>query len=143
MELSQFTDYSLRVLIYVSLRGTERSSVKEISTSFNISQNHLVKVVHNLSKMGYLETFRGRGGGIALGKQPERIGVGELVRATESLSIVECFPLGKGTCCIAGACELQIVLSKALAAFMHELDKVTLADLMKGKIAMLRRLNLS
>ncbi|MBT3569294.1 MAG: Rrf2 family transcriptional regulator [Opitutae bacterium] len=143
MELSQFTDYSLRVLIYVSLREDKLSSVKDIAESYGISQNHLVKVVHNLSKLGYLETFRGRGGGIALGKPPEEVKVGELVRATENMSILECIPPRKGGCCLAGVCELQSVLVKAIAAFMAELDKVTLADLMKGKTSMLRRLNLS
>ena len=142
MELSQFTDYSLRVLIHVSLRGKELSSVKEIADAYGISRNHLVKVVHNLAKLGYLDTFRGKGGGIALGKPAEEIGVGKLVRATENLAILECFPSGKGTCCIAGICELQTIMGKALQAFMAELDKVTLADLMKRKPTLRQRLGL-
>ncbi|MBT4224829.1 MAG: Rrf2 family transcriptional regulator [Opitutae bacterium] len=142
MELSQFTDYSLRTLIYVGLEKNGLSSVKEISKSFNISNNHLVKVVHNLAKLRYLETFRGRGGGIALGKAPEEIGIGALVRATESLAIVECFPSGKGNCCIAGICELQSVLGKAVQAFLSELDKVTLADLLTQKSSLKKRLGL-
>ena len=142
MELSQFTDYSLRVLIHAALRGKELSSVKEIAIAYNISQNHLVKVVHNLAKLGYLDTFRGKGGGIALGKPAEDIGIGKLVRATENLAILECFPSGKGTCCIAGVCELQTVMGKALQAFMAELDKVTLADLMKRKPILRQRLGL-
>ena len=142
MELSQFTDYSLRVLLYVSLRGKELSSVKEIASAYAISRNHLVKVVHNLAKLGYLDTFRGKGGGIILAKSPKDIGVGELVRATESLAILECFPSGKGTCCIAGICELQNIMGKALQAFMDELDKVTLADLMKRNPAMRDRLKI-
>ena len=142
MELSQFTDYSLRVLIHAALRGKELSSVKEIATAYDISRNHLVKVVHNLAKLGYLDTFRGKGGGIALGKPAEDIGIGKLVRATENLAILECFPSGKGTCCIAGVCELQTVMGKALQAFMAELDKVTLADLMKRKTTLRQRLGL-
>jgi Rrf2 family nitric oxide-sensitive transcriptional repressor len=133
MELSQFTDYSLRVLIHVSLRGKELSSVKEVADAFAISRNHLVKVVHNLAKLGYLDTFRGKGGGITLGKPAKEIGIGKLVRETENLAILECFPSGKGTCCIAGVCELQNIMGKALQAFMAELDKVTLADLLKKK----------
>jgi Rrf2 family transcriptional regulator, nitric oxide-sensitive transcriptional repressor len=143
MELSQFTDYSLRVLIHVSLRDKELSSVKEIATAFDISQNHLGKVVNNLAKLGYLETFRGKGGGIALNKPAEKIGIGEVVRVTENLAIVECFPSGKQTCCIAGVCELQTILGKALQAFLGELDKVTLADLMKSKPTLRKRLGLS
>jgi len=142
MELSQFTDYSLRVLIHAALRGKELSSVKEIATAYDISQNHLVKVVHNLAKLGYLDTFRGKGGGIALGKPAEDIGIGKLVRATENLAILECFPSGKGTCCIAGVCELQTIMGKALQAFLAELDKVTLADLMKRKTTLRQRLGL-
>jgi Rrf2 family transcriptional regulator, nitric oxide-sensitive transcriptional repressor len=142
MELSQFTDYSLRVLLYASLRENELSSVKEIASAYAISRNHLVKVVHNLAKLGYLNTFRGKGGGIALAKTPEEIGIGKLVRETENLAILECFPSGKGTCCIAGICELQNIMGKALQAFMAELDKVTLADLMKKKPTLRQRLGL-
>ena len=142
MELSQFTDYSLRVLIHVCLRGKELSSVKEVADAFAISRNHLVKVVHNLAKLGYLNTFPGKGGGITLGKPAEEIEIGKLVRATENLTILECFPSGKQTCCIAGVCELQTVLGKALKAFLEELDKVTLADLMKRKPTLRERLGL-
>ena len=142
MELSQFTDYSLRVLIHAALRGKELSSVKEIATAFGISRNHLVKVVHNLAKLGYLDTFRGKGGGITLGKPAKEIGIGKLVRETENLAILECFPSGKGTCCIAGVCELQNIMGKALQAFMAELDKVTLADLLKKKLTLRQRLGL-
>ncbi len=110
-----------------------------IATAFDISQHHLVKVVHNLSKLGYLDTFRGRGGGITLGKAPEAIGIGELVRATESTAVVECLRPGKGTCCINGVCELKSVLRGAVTAFLAELDKVTLADLLKQKQAMRQR----
>ena len=116
--------------------------MKEIATAYDISQNHLVKVVHNLAKLGYLDTFRGKGGGIALGKPAEDIGIGKLVRATENLAILECFPSGKGTCCIAGICELQTVMGKALNAFLAELDKVTLADLMKREPTMRQRLGI-
>ena len=77
-----------------------------------------------------------------MGKPPEQIGIGKLVRATENMSIVECFPLGKGACCIAGVCELQTVLTNAIMAFLNELDKVTLADLMKQKPALRGRLKI-
>jgi len=143
MEISQFTDYSLRVLLYISARDDGLTSVKDVADAFDISRNHLVKVVHNLSKLGYLKTFRGRHGGIALAKPAEDVGIGELVRTTENLALVECFPQGRGKCCIAGVCELQLVFGKALQAFLAELDKVSLADLMNGKHLMLRRLGIS
>ncbi len=130
MELSQFTDYSLRVLIYVAVESEQRSSIKEIASAYDISQNHLVKVVHHLSKQGFLDTFRGRGGGIALARAPETISVGEVVRKSEKLDLVECFSAkSRNCCCLAGHCELQIALTRAKNAFLAELDKVSLSDL--------------
>ena len=142
MELSQFTDFSLRVLIYVGAREGERSSVKEIASAYGISQNHLVKVVHNLSKLGYLETFRGRGGGIALGKPAEKICIGTVVRKTENFLLVECFSPSQSTCCLTGHCGLQSVLRKATESFLAELDKVTLADFVSKKRGLRRRLGI-
>ena len=134
MELNQFTDYSLRTLIFAALRSEESElvSVKEIAAAFDISENHLVKVVHSLAKLGYLDTFRGRSGGIQLARPPAEIGVGELVRAVEPLAVVECIPPRKGTCCIKGICELQSALGRATQAFLAELDQLTLADLVKN-----------
>ncbi len=132
MELTQFTDYSLRSLIYVALQDGELTSIKSIANAFSISENHLVKVVHRLATLGYLETFRGRGGGIRLAREPGEIKIGEVVRHVESMAIVECFPNGAGKCCIKGVCELQVALGRAARAFMSELDKLTLADLVKN-----------
>ncbi len=145
MELSQFTDYSLRLLIFVGLKDDELCSVKEIATAYNISQNHLVKVAHNLSKKGYLETFKGKGGGIRLAKPANVINVGEIVRLTESTSLLECFPprAKQGGCCIAGICKLQGILHQALSKFMQELDAYTLEDLLQNKSAMRSRLKFS
>ena len=145
MELSQFTDYSLRTLIFVALAEDELSSVKQIATAYGISRNHLVKVVHNLARNGYLKTFKGKGGGIKLAMPPEKINVGKLMRVTENLSILECFPpeRKKGGCCIAGICELQIILRKALNAFLAELDDVTLRDLLSRKTTLQKRLSIS
>ena len=145
MEISQFTDYSLRTLIFVALAEEELSSVKQIATAYGISRNHLVKVVHNLARNGYLETFKGKGGGIKLAMPPEKINVGKLMRVTENLSILECFPpkRKKGGCCIAGICELQIILRKALNAFLAELDDVTLRDLLSRKTTLQKRLGIS
>jgi Rrf2 family transcriptional regulator, nitric oxide-sensitive transcriptional repressor len=149
MELSQFTDYALRSLIYVGMREQDRRlnaaeaeaeapclpSVREIAEAYHISQNHLVKVVHKLAQLGYIETFRGRGGGIILAMAPSDIVVGTVVRQTENLAIVECLAPaaagGKGGgCCIAPACELKRVLARARDAFLASLDTSTLADLL-------------
>ena len=133
MELNQFTDYSLRVLIFVALRKGEMTSIREIATAFAISENHLVKVVHNLSKLDYLETFRGRGGGMKLARPPEEIRLREVVEVIEPIAVVECLRPRNGTCCIKGVCELQSVLQRATQAFLAELDSLTLADLVKNE----------
>lgn len=140
MELNQFTDYSLRVLIFVALRKGELASIREIATAFSISENHLVKVVHNLSKLGYLETFRGRGGGMKLALEPEKIHLREVVEAIEPLAVVACLPPRKGTCCIKGVCELQSVLHRATQAFLSELEPLTLADLVLNEMELKERL---
>ena len=140
MELNQFTDYSLRVLIFVALKGGEMSSIKEIAATYAVSENHLVKVVHKLGKLGYLKTVRGRGGGVALKKAAEEIGVGEVIRDVEAMAVVECMPPRTGACCLAGVCELQAGLVRATAAFMAELDKLTLADLVRNDVQLRRRL---
>lgn len=142
MELSQFSDYSLRVLIYVGLR-TERSSVKEIAEAYQISQNHLVKVVHNLAKLGFIETTRGRGGGILLARDPAKIGVGEVIRKTENFGLVECLPPRQGNCCLVSACVLKRVLATARNAFLAELDRHTLADLLGPKAKLQQLLAIS
>jgi len=141
MELNQFTDYSLRALIFVALRDGEMSSIKEIASAFAISENHLVKVVHKLGKLGYLQTIRGRNGGVKLAREPKDIGVGEVVRAVESFGMAECMPPRDGACCLAGVCALQVGLQKATRAFMAELDKLTLADLVDNRAQLKRRLD--
>ncbi len=133
MELTQFTDYSLRTLIFVALKKGELASIKEISHAYSISRNTLNKVVHGLSKAGYLETFRGRGGGFKLGKEPGEIGIGKVVRELEGIAVVECLRRQGGNCCIAGVCKLQGALRRATEAFLGELDKLTLADLITNE----------
>lgn len=134
MRLTMFTDYSLRVLMYLGLRGDELASIADIARAYGISENHLVKVVHRLGQLGLVETVRGRGGGVRLGRPADRIGLGEVVRQTEDdLAIVECF--GSGECVIAGVCGLQRVLGEALGAFMAVLDGLTIADLLRPDAA--------
>jgi Rrf2 family transcriptional regulator, nitric oxide-sensitive transcriptional repressor len=139
MELSQFTDYSLRVLIYVGVRG-EQVSVREIAESYSISQHHLVKVVHQLAKLGFLKTLRGRNGGITLGRDPGEIRAGDVVRGVESFGLAECFPERGGGCVIDGTCLLKGALAKARGAFLAELDKLTIADLIVPRERLLEAL---
>lgn len=132
MKLSLFTDYSLRVLMFAALKG-ETFSLSEVAEAYDISRHHLVKVVNYLAKLGYLETRRGRGGGIALGMQPEDIRIGMVVRRTEDTPfIVECFDKQHNTCPINGSCRLKGALAQAVNAFYETLDRHTLSDLVAG-----------
>jgi Rrf2 family nitric oxide-sensitive transcriptional repressor len=132
MRLSVFTDYSLRVLMFAALKG-EPFSLTEVSEAYAISRNHLVKVVNHLAKLGYLETKRGRGGGIGLAMEPEDIFVGLVVRRTENKPVVvECFDSHTNTCPVNGMCRLKGVLADAVNAFYGTLDQYTLRDLVAG-----------
>lgn len=145
MRVTRYTDYSLRVLMYVALKGDELSTIAEIAEAYNISKNHLMKVVNQLANKGYLHAVRGKNGGMRLGYAPEKINIGKLVRDTEQdLELVECF--GKNNeCVITPACELKHVLAQALEAFFSSLDSYTLADLLPQKYQkkMIRLLDLA
>ncbi len=132
MNITRFTDYSLRVLIYLSLHEEERVTIKEVAQCYDISKNHLMKVVQELSIKGYLTSTRGKNGGIKLGRDPSQINVGELVRMNEQDStLVECFGEGN-SCVITPACQLKQMLSEAMESFFKSLEKYTLADLVHG-----------
>ncbi len=132
MRLSLFSDYSLRVLMFAALKR-EMFSISEVAEAYTISRHHLVKVVNYLAKLGYLETRRGRGGGIALGMPSEDIRIGMVVRRTEDTPfIVECFDKQHNTCPINGSCRLKGVLAQAENAFYEALDRHTLHDLVTG-----------
>ncbi|MDR3397627.1 MAG: Rrf2 family transcriptional regulator [Pandoraea sp.] len=140
MRLTDHTDYSLRTLIYVAVYPDELVHVQSVAEAFDIPKNHLVKIVQKLGQLGFLHTVRGRSGGIRLGRAPERIGLGEVVRAMEpDFALVECFHEGENACVITPACNLRGVLGEALRAYFAVLDRYTLADLV-GKPAVLRRL---
>ena len=133
MKLTRFTDYSLRVLIYLGLKDNGRVTIREISDAYGISRNHLMKVVSLLTRMDYLDARRGPGGGIALARAPAEINVADVVRDMEDdLNLVECFCDG-GTCVIKPMCKLKIALDKALNAYLETLEKYTLSDLLEPR----------
>jgi len=136
MKLTAFTDYSLRVLIYLAAQPERRATIGEIAASFAVSEHHLTKVVHFLGKEGWLANVRGKGGGLALAKPPEAINIGDVVRRTEAGAFVECFEAGGGACRITGVCRLQGVLGEAVAAFHAVLHRYTLADLVHNREAL-------
>lgn len=141
VQLTRYSDYSFRVLLYLALEPERLVTIAEISQRFGISKAHLTKVVHDLGRRGFIETLRGRGGGLRLARRPEEIRVGELVRAAEaSLALVECLEPEGGQCAIEPACGLRPVLSEALAAFLAVLDSYTLADLVARRRGPLLRL---
>ncbi len=130
MHLTRFTDYSLRVLIFLAVKGEERSTINEIAERFDVSRNHLMKVVQELSHKGYITAIRGKNGGLLLKKAPGEIHLGRLVRDTENdLELVECFG-ASNECRITPACRLKPILAEALRAFLAVLDKYTLADML-------------
>lgn len=135
MRLTLYTDFSLRVLIFLGSKEVgELSTVQEISDRYQISKNHLTKVVHELGKMGFVETVRGRGGGIRLKEKPENINVGELVRRTEDdFYLVECFKSEGNQCILSSVCRLKGVLHEALLAYLAVLDQYTIADFIVNK----------
>jgi Rrf2 family transcriptional regulator, nitric oxide-sensitive transcriptional repressor len=134
MRLTRYTDYAMRVLLYLGAQPDKVCSISEIAHAYGISQNHLMKVAHDLGKAGYIEGVRGRSGGVRLARPADQINVGEVVRRTEEgFELVEC-----GSCVIAPACGLTGVLDEALAAFMAVLDRYTLADLLKKRSKLMR-----
>jgi len=131
MRFTLQTDYALRVLMYLGLTGDDLATIAEIAERYGISDNHLMKVVSQLGRRGYITTIRGRQGGLRLARAPEEIGIGEVVRAFEGeLQIVECFNPETNTCPISGLCGLAGMIDEALSAFLDVLDRKTLADVL-------------
>jgi len=130
MRLTQYTDFSLRVLIYLGLNGDRRCTIREISEAYAISRNHLMKVVQQLAAEGYVESTRGVGGGLMLAAAPRQLNVGRIVRVMEpDLGLVECMREGN-RCAITEACRLAGMLDEARQAFIGVLDAYTLADIL-------------
>jgi Rrf2 family transcriptional regulator, nitric oxide-sensitive transcriptional repressor len=129
MQLTLFSDYALRVGLYLACNPDRLVAASEISSAYGISNAHLVKVVQRLTELGVVRAVRGRGGGLRLGRDPAQVNVGALVRDTEPhLDLVECFDRDSNTCPIVPACALKGVLERARRAFLAELDRYTLAD---------------
>ncbi|MGQ9426551.1 RrF2 family transcriptional regulator [Gilvimarinus sp. F26214L] len=131
MQLSRFTDYSLRVLLYLAVNTGKRANLQEIASFYPISLEHLRKVVHELSKSGYLRTYRGKNGGIELGRKPEEIRVGEVVQHFEGHeSFIDCSSLN---CRLAEYCTLRDALAEGQKALFETLNRYTLADLVQAR----------
>ncbi len=129
MQLTTFTDYGLRALMYLAAQPERLCSVREVADHYGISYNHLVKVVHRLAQLGYVESLKGKGGGIRLAGGAEKTRLGDLVKVLEpDMHIVECFNRDTNTCRITGSCQLKHYLFDAQKAFIEALDRHTLAD---------------
>ncbi|CDG99984.1 nitric oxide-sensing transcriptional repressor NsrR [Xenorhabdus bovienii] len=127
MQLTSFTDYGLRALIYMaSLPEGQMTSITEVTEIYGVSRNHMVKIINQLSNLGLVNAVRGKNGGISLGKPASEIKIGDVVRSLEPLPLVNC-----SACYITPACRLKLVLNQAVENFLQELDKHTLADMVK------------
>jgi Rrf2 family nitric oxide-sensitive transcriptional repressor len=133
MRLSEYTDYTLRVLMYCAAHRDRLVTIGELAEQHGLSKNHLMKVVNDLARQGLLETTRGRGGGLRLLAEPETIRIGDVVRASETdFRLVECFDSTTNTCTLSPNCRLMHLFSQALAGYFKALDGATLADLTPG-----------
>ena len=142
MRLTAFTDYSLRVLIFLALKGDEISTIAEIAEAYGVSQNHLMKVVHHLARLGHVKTLRGKGGGLRLAREPAGIKLGAVARACEGrMVLAECFEPGHD-CRIETVCALKGIFHQAGDAFFAVLDRYSLADLLRPKRALTARLGI-
>lgn len=139
MQLTRFTDNALRCLILLGLEPERAVPVPEIAARMGMSYEHLVKIVQRLAALGYVETVRGRNGGVRLSIEPASLTIGTLVRQTEdNLALVDCFDATHRTCPIASACRLAGVLDDALSAFFKVLDGKTLEHVLKPRRELLR-----
>ena len=129
MQLTKFTDYSLRVLMYLAKKEDKLSTVAEIASYYKISQNHLVKITHNLSLLGYIESLKGKNGGIKLLKNPKDINLKKLILDLEpNFIMVECFDKKSNTCIITDMCNVKDIFNKSLSLFLDNLEQYSLKD---------------
>ncbi len=141
MRITTYSDYSLRVLIYLATQTENRVTIEQIAVAYGISHNHLTKVVHQLSRLGYVDSVRGKQGGLRLRCTPDAINLGVLLRETETdMALVECMG-DDNRCMINPVCNLKAVLTQALQAFLQVMDQYSLADILpKHQQTQLRRL---
>lgn len=136
MHLTTFSDYSMRVLMYLALQQEQRVTIGDIAQCYQISDNHLTKVVHSLARAGYIKTIRGKGGGLKLNRPVELINLGEVLRKTEGEEgLLPCVQ-GEGGCCLIPVCRLTGILRESQQAMYQVLDKYTLADLLVDKTSL-------
>jgi len=136
MRLAEYTDYTLRVLMYCAARPQQLVTISELADHHGVSRNHLMKIVTDLGRLGMLETTRGRGGGLRLLKDPAQVRIGDVVRASETdFRLVECFDPQTSRCTLTPSCRLKGVFDAALRAYFKELDGVTLADIVEPSSA--------
>lgn len=132
MRLAEYTDYTLRVLMYCAARPQQLVTISELAERHGVSRNHLMKIVTDLGRQGVLETTRGRGGGLRLLKDPARLRIGDVVRASETdFRLVECFDPKTNQCTLTSSCRLKALFRGALGAYFKELDGMTLADIVE------------
>ncbi len=144
MRLTSFTDYALRTLIYLGLHAERLSTIDEICEAYDIPRNHLAKVVHLLGGSGWVQTVRGKRGGVRLAVAPDQINIGHAIWLTESdFHLVECFDRVNNRCVLSPACRLKSALSKATEAWFAVLDGLTLADLLDNESSLRRRLQIA
>lgn len=143
MQLTQYTDYGLRTLIALGLAPHRLQTVTSISEAYGISRNHLVKVVARLAETGYVQTLRGKGGGVRLARPASRIRIGDVVRDMEAeLGVVECLQRGGGRCTIVPTCRLKGLLAEATDQFLATLDRHTLEDVLRPRASLGRLLGI-
>ena len=138
MHFTRFTDYGLRALTYLALAPERLAMISEIAQAYQVSENHMTKVVHRLGQAGLVDTLRGRNGGVRLARPAAEIGIGNVVRALEpEMALADC--QAGGRCAIRGACGLEGILDQAVGALLAVLDRYTLADIASPRHAALRR----
>jgi Rrf2 family nitric oxide-sensitive transcriptional repressor len=141
MKLTSYSNYAMRSLQLAALKAPALVRIDDVARIHNLSRPHIMKIVHELGKAGYLETVRGRGGGFRLARPPEDIVVGDVIRITEgTLDIVECFNPEKNTCPLIGICILSRKMQEATAAFMAVLDDLTIADIAANRGQLMDRI---
>lgn len=141
MNITTFSDYTLRVLIYLGTHSDKKSTADEIAKAYDISFHHVAKAAQWLARQDYVISERGRSGGIFLSQSAADINIGHVLQATESgIAMVDCMRATGGTCCIAPACGLKLALAEAQAAFYSALESFTLADVITQKSALSRLL---